>query len=1099
MKQKLRLFSTLLLLAVVSAAWGEQTTVTASKVASSSASWTGSGGETWSVAVTGGATNQNLIEGYAQVGTKSSPSTSITFSTSGISGTITSVVIDCASYSGKATVSCTIGGTAFGTQSQSTPSWSNSSGGEVTFEGNASGSIVLTMTNGDGGRAMYVKSITVVYEENTSGKTTATLTFEDLPEGEVLVGHEFDIKVSTNSDAVIQSSNLSTVFFVRNFNQETGIATIGCQQVGTGSIKFFVEENDTYTAAERTLTFTSRKDNTSIVFDDTRIKNTDIAVGTEAGQLVANMKRESDGQIWISSYPTAYESFTFTTNDENVATITADGTITLVGAGTVLLTAKYNGSTYYAESPVATYELTVTNSDGPVIRTATFDFVNDITDISSPITREEFTATFDKGSGTTNPTYNTNSKEARLYAKGTLTISAPIGKTISKIVYNYVVNPNKNGAVPTVESVKGDTEDGTWNGDGKTWTGSANTVTMTLGGSAGNFGFKTITVTYEEADQTISVAPQISGEESFLNETTVTITAAEGAAIYYTIDGTDPTTSSTQYSAPFTLDATTTVKAIAVESGKTPSEVAKKTFTKQTVMTVAEAIAYIETLGDATSEADVYVSGIVSQVDGYNSNYHSITYWISDDGTTDSQMEVYSGKGLNGANFNAVDELQTGDEVVVCGKVKKHNGTPEFDYNNYLVSLTANRKQSTGLNYTTTAVTKYVGDANFTNELTNPNNLAVTYDSSDKTVATVADNGEVTILAAGTTTITASYEEDETYLAGEASYTLTVNETFQVEDGVFDFVAAGGANYDYNSGVKTTTSSNYYEESSSTWTAGNVTLVADGKYRWWNNDKTLRFQKGNGSMTISVPDGKAITSIVITGGLDWTANVGNYGEGSWTGSSQTVVFTAGTGSGNNVKKVVVTYSTPEVVTATISAAGYATFANAQAVDFSAAEDLTVLTAKYNATTDKIDYTVVTSKKVPAGKAVVLKGAQGEYNGTVIATADALENNGLKVNLTENLNATGKEYCLANKNGVVGFYKVATTTYVKAGKAYLEIERTGTTGGAKDFYAIEDETDGINAINNSHQTVESVYNLSGQRVNKAQKGIYIVNGKKVVVR
>lgn len=187
------------------------------------------------------------------------------------------------------------------------------------------------------------------------------------------------------------------------------------------------------------------------------------------------------------------------------------------------------------------------------------------------------------------------------------------------------------------------------------------------------------------------------------------------------------------------------------------------------------------------------------------------------------------------------------------------------------------------------------------------------------------------------------------------------------------------------------------------------------------------------------------------------------------------------------------------VTATITDAGYATFANENAVDFSAETGLTVMTAQYDADNDKIVYTEVTSKKVPAGKAVVLKGTAGDYEGKVIASADPLENNGLKVDLTNNTPATGKEYCLARLNGVVGFYKVATTTYVKAGKAYLEIERPATTGGAKDFYAIEDETDGINAINNSHQTVESVYNLSGQRVNKAQKGIYIVNGKKVVMK
>lgn len=102
--------------------------------------------------------------------------------------------------------------------------------------------------------------------------------------------------------------------------------------------------------------------------------------------------------------------------------------------------------------------------------------------------------------------------------------------------------------------------------------------------------------------------------------------------------------------------------------------------------TVAEAIAFIETLGTATSSEDVYVSGIVSQVDSYNSNYSSITYWISDNGTTEGQMEVYSGKGLNGANFSSVNDLTVGDVVTVKGKVKMYGETPEFDKNNVLVS-----------------------------------------------------------------------------------------------------------------------------------------------------------------------------------------------------------------------------------------------------------------------------------------------------------------------------------------------------------------------------------------------------------------------------
>lgn len=141
----------------------QTSTVTASKVTSSTVSWTGSADETWSVEVVDGAMGQNVTNSYAQVGTKASPSTSITFSTSGISGTITSIVVDCASYSGLGTVSATVGGSAFGTQSQNIPSWSSNTGGEVTFSGSASGAISIVMTNGTGGRAMYIKSITVNY------------------------------------------------------------------------------------------------------------------------------------------------------------------------------------------------------------------------------------------------------------------------------------------------------------------------------------------------------------------------------------------------------------------------------------------------------------------------------------------------------------------------------------------------------------------------------------------------------------------------------------------------------------------------------------------------------------------------------------------------------------------------------------------------------------------------------------------------------------------------------------------------------------------------------------------------------------------------
>lgn len=73
--------------------------------------------------------------------------------------------------------------------------------------------------------------------------------------------------------------------------------------------------------------------------------------------------------------------------------------------------------------------------------------------------------------------------------------------------------------------------------------------------------------------------PVIAGDTPFDSSTEVTITAAEGATIYYTDNGDTPTSGSTEYTEALTLDATKTIKAIAVKGGIT-SEVASKTFTK---------------------------------------------------------------------------------------------------------------------------------------------------------------------------------------------------------------------------------------------------------------------------------------------------------------------------------------------------------------------------------------------------------------------------------------------------------------------------------------------------------------------------------------
>jgi hypothetical protein len=182
------------------------------------------------------------------------------------------------------------------------------------------------------------------------------------------------------------------------------------------------------------------------------------------------------------------------------------------------------------------------------------------------------------------------------------------------------------------------------------------------------------------------VQPTISGEKFFMTSTTVTLACTtDGAVVYYTTDGTAPSSTSTKYTAPFTLDATATVKAIAIKTGWTDSDVAEQEFSKIVVKMVAEAIAVIDAAGSAEVQ-NQYVEGIICQIDSYNESDKSITYWISADGTTTTKLKVNSGLGIDGAKFNAKTDLSEGDKVVVKGDLKKYNSNYQFNQGNQLVS-----------------------------------------------------------------------------------------------------------------------------------------------------------------------------------------------------------------------------------------------------------------------------------------------------------------------------------------------------------------------------------------------------------------------------
>lgn len=128
-------------------------------------------------------------------------------------------------------------------------------------------------------------------------------------------------------------------------------------------------------------------------------------------------------------------------------------------------------------------------------------------------------------------------------------------------------------------------------------------------------------------------------------------------------------------------------------------EIVDITNTAETAYTIAKAKELIDA-GKGLSES-VYVKGIVSQASkSLNATYGSLSYFISDDGKKENELQVFGGLSFEGKKFTSVDDIKVGDVVVVYGKLKKFGTTYELDKNNILISL----------NGTTTGITNITTD-----------------------------------------------------------------------------------------------------------------------------------------------------------------------------------------------------------------------------------------------------------------------------------------------------------------------------------------------------------------------------------------------------
>lgn len=187
------------------------------------------------------------------------------------------------------------------------------------------------------------------------------------------------------------------------------------------------------------------------------------------------------------------------------------------------------------------------------------------------------------------------------------------------------------------------------------------------------------------------------------------------------------------------------------------------------------------------------------------------------------------------------------------------------------------------------------------------------------------------------------------------------------------------------------------------------------------------------------------------------------------------------------------------VATTITSAGWATLYTDYALDFENT-GLTAYTASYS--DSKVTLTEV--QNVPAGTGVVLKGDANTYSIPVIASSETAKGQ-LTGSTTEGLvysaEAADDYYMLTlNSEGKAQFTKLTSGT-IAAGKAYLPIAKAAN--GARLLSVVfADDATGISSVpaaNDGMATDAPVYNLKGQRVSQPQKGLYIVNGKKMVIK
>ena len=399
---------------------------------------------------------------------------------------------------------------------------------------------------------------------------------------------------------------------------------------------------------------------TTTLIDNTNLTNLDLANGTNAGYLTAEVYDENDN-------PITGASVTWSAVNPDIATVDANGNVTLVSNGQATIRADYEGVTGQYQPSYDTYTFLVVN-------TAPYIWVNPYIWEWRNETAASFGVSCFNMTGLALADFSIEYYTDNTY---TTTTSAPSWVTMTLA--------QDNGDF-TVEAT---------NITANT-TGTSRFIYYKVNYNNGGTIVESNGVEVSQAPSyVLTIAPMTNISLTILNNLGNTVNSGDRVAyLSEVILEPTPATGYTLGSLAVTyVDNNQQQQTVSLTDNQDgtysfymPEYDVTVSATAQAPMTVAEALDPNNTY----PMNDVYVTGVISRItEEATTNYFNVSYYISANGSTSSdELYVYRGKYLNGNPYNQEGLIAVGDEVVIYGNVINYQGTIEFAQNNYITSLT---------------------------------------------------------------------------------------------------------------------------------------------------------------------------------------------------------------------------------------------------------------------------------------------------------------------------------------------------------------------------------------------------------------------------